>query len=778
VNASASRAINRRGPQPLPSSSEEDEEEVYGKLQREKSTTERKLTLKRFRAGRAGRTSQSPKPPTEVEHANATILKELTKINNALLHFRDATNREIKSLGSHIVRLEDGMPEAEKYRIHEIEKHFRRMNSQNLNQPQTAVNSLPGRQLSTSSIIPKATPVPREAHGVPENAGDSKEERLAAIFQAARQTAQTKRYIEGVLDGDGIDPVAKKNPNQRNKKQLSQFIIRGVNQKNLLRKKFGRMIIWSQDERAMCWGLVPIWGDGPLKTVMELATLTMVAVSVLVIVIQSYNRFDPERCDTTIFQESTDHDLNDLYAKVVENYPWGSTTTTTTAENGSGGSGAGTPTCKAAAMEKELYTLQVILVIWFSIEYVLRWVAVRPDFKVNRPYSRSDFFKAKYKYTTSFMPIIDLLSVLPFYLTLIIGDAAEGSVGNLLMILKVVRILRIFKLTKNNRTLTDVLACLTKIVGDLIVFFVVIFTLAVLISTTMFFVEKGNPEGFFSTIPECMYWSIITFTSVGYGDRYPVTDNGRIVAGVASLVGTIMMNFPIALIILSFDEVYNIRKQREERASTVVQKVFKWSNRHKGKYGHNDVKKEEGAAVAKGWFKRKNKVDNAASGQSLKRLASSYNYSKRVAQQNVKAQSKAKAKLKDMILHPHNRHKRLGNGAYNGREHFLASKFTTKWIKATGRGRDQRQEAFHARAEKRRASLGLPKPASVAPPPPPATETLATTTLPSSKIASGPTENLFVPEKPQKEKSEIVPLSVKISVDSDDFFDSEDESGA
>jgi len=655
---------------------------------------------------------------TEDKSSTGMILQELGRINRSLERMKHETDHEIKKLGTHIVSLEAELPEAEQYRLDG--KEIDASNQMRLRNPYTSTSSLPFTTV--------------------EKTREEKEKELNAIFESAQEQAFIAHAVATKPNHERYDAPENVHPTNNHK-----FIVKGVTYKKPIR------FIWSQDDRAMCWGWIPIWEEGAWKTAIELSTLTMVAVSVLVIVIQSYKKYDPERCDTDVFKVTSEYSLDEVYEKVTQNFPWGTTTTTTTmatavcidsaswikngksarmcgwvAENptarcgsvGDDGAIAGEsclvscntcgaangtpPECEDPQLERELYTVQLMLVVWFSVEYVIRWISVRPHWKVPRPYTRKDFFKAKWAYTLSFMPLIDLLSILPFFLTMALGKSG-GAIGNLLMILKVVRILRIFKLTKNNRTLTDVLACLTKITGDLVVFFVVIFTLAILISTCMFFVEKGNPEGWFATIPECFYWSVITFTSVGYGDRYPVSDAGRVVAAVASLAGTILMNFPIALIILSFDEVYNIRKQREERASNVVKKLFKWSTRHKvqDNVEHNEletVPEDERPRPAKKWFRRR-KQKVVTYGQFYKRRAI----------QNRKARAKGMKDMKDLILNPHRRYKKVGTGVYNGRDHFLASKYSTKWVKATCTGRERREEEYFAFKLKRQQQIGTHK---------------------------------------------------------------------
>lgn len=631
-------------------------------------------------------------------------------ISHALQRFRNETNREVQQLGTHIRRLESEMPDLERYQFNTINSGMVPMNS--------------------DPDMFKAAP---GGPGGPNG-----------IEIAFSKMTDLLGNIQGL--GTGINDVYKPPPNPYARNGYGSIIKGGdPNQRSW-------KLFWSQDDRRMWWGLLPIWTGGAYKYVLELVTLFFVLVSVVVIILQSYERFDPDRCAKSAGALPTNQNILDaIYA-----HDAGEPILAATAD----GSGRTEEKCVVEA-ESELFLLQALLVAWFTAEYIVRWTAVRPDWAVRRPYTWKQFWGAKLRYTFSFMPLIDLVSILPFYITLnqslaeIDSDAEDSkdSKGHFLLVLRVVRIMRIFKLSRNNRTLTDVVAALQVIISDLIVFFVVILTLVVLISTTMYYVEKGNPEGWFTSIPECMYWTIITFTSVGYGDRHPVSDGGRMVAAVASLVGTIMMNFPIALIILSFDEVYKIRKGREERASMVVDQLFSWSGRHRGK---------QAIINAPSSIKSQHPLNKKTSTlRKLLRVGRS-NRVRPAGARSKKNQKMAKKRLLDMILQPHIEHIRIGNAAYSGRDHYLVSKYATKWHLATENGRAEREAQHLEMLRQGRKDLGLsntPRPAS-----PPSTDKS------SGIFAKGPPVS-----SPTKVKStpKIIPVSRKISMQ--EAFDDMDD---
>lgn len=369
-------------------------------------------------------------------------------------------------------------------------------------------------------------------------------------------------------DGIGIGPGFEKYepPTQRHPRNKEGVVIKGG------KKGWKCRVLWTQNDRYMCWGLVPIWSEGRVKYTLEVVTLLLVLVSVILIVVQSYPEYDPF-C-VPVYSNTTDAVTGNITISL-------SYTCSTSTKN------------LDVKDYWEIFYLQMFLVIWFTIEYILRFVSVRPAWQIRRPYTMKQFWKAKLMHVLMPLTIVDLLSITPFYIERMVeasGGDLKGA-GTVLTVLRVIRIMRVFKLTRHNQTLTDFMAAMKIIANDILVISVVLVTIMVLVATAIFYAEKGaqHPKNFeddiwFDTIPDCLYWTVITFTSVGYGDIVPVTKMGRGVAGAASLMSVLLVNFPMAIIIMSFDEVYKIRKGREERAALVVERLFKWSDRHRGKH--------------------------------------------------------------------------------------------------------------------------------------------------------------------------------------------------
>lgn len=149
---------------------------------------------------------------------------------------------------------------------------------------------------------------------------------------------------------------------------------------------------WTGNDRKMFFGLLPVNIAPGKKKVLESMTLFFVVVSVLLIIIQSYPAFDPH-CIPEWRAPSSDDD--DGGGTVLKRYYSCSSRNKNTNATG----------------YYEMFYAQTGLVVWFTIEYALRFLAVRPSWKVKRPYSRKDFMAAKVKHVLSFMTVIDFLAI-------------------------------------------------------------------------------------------------------------------------------------------------------------------------------------------------------------------------------------------------------------------------------------------------------------------------------------------------------------------------------
>ena len=173
-----------------------------------------------------------------------------------------------------------------------------------------------------------------------------------------------------------------------------------------------------------------------------------------------------------------------------------------------------------------LFILEWVVTILFSLEYILRiYVSRKP-----------------YKYIFSFYGIIDLLAILPTYLSLVL----VGS--HYLVVIRILRILRVFRVLKLGRFLkaSDVLMVSLKESRHKIIIFVeVVFIIVVIMGSLMYLIE--GPRHGFTSIPRGIYWAIVTLTTVGYGDIAPSTPLGQALSSIIMIMGYAIIAVPTGI---------------------------------------------------------------------------------------------------------------------------------------------------------------------------------------------------------------------------------------
>ena len=166
---------------------------------------------------------------------------------------------------------------------------------------------------------------------------------------------------------------------------------------------------------------------------------------------------------------------------------------------------------------------EVFSIVVFTIEYLARfWTASEKH--EDQPWL------ARRKYALSFFGLIDLISILPFYLQFFVP-------GTDLRILRVVRLLRTFKLSHFNSAIEDLFSALYHARAS-VYSTIYLFLIALLLtSTAMYHVEHELQPDKFGSIPAAMYWSVISLTTVGYGDVTPVSSLGKFISAITAFLG-------------------------------------------------------------------------------------------------------------------------------------------------------------------------------------------------------------------------------------------------
>jgi voltage-gated potassium channel len=171
--------------------------------------------------------------------------------------------------------------------------------------------------------------------------------------------------------------------------------------------------------------------------------------------------------------------------------------------------------------------LEWCFTVLFSIEYLLRLLSVKDPLR----------------YSVSFLGIIDLLSIIPMYLSVFFVGAQSLLV---LRALRLLRIFRIFKLTHFLSEMSFLGMALKSSAKKISIFMLAVLTLVIILGSMMYLIE--DQANGFTSIPLSIYWAIVTITTVGYGDISPVTPLGKFVASIIMLIGYGIIAVPTGII--------------------------------------------------------------------------------------------------------------------------------------------------------------------------------------------------------------------------------------
>ncbi|MCB9058279.1 MAG: ion transporter [Calditrichae bacterium] len=182
-----------------------------------------------------------------------------------------------------------------------------------------------------------------------------------------------------------------------------------------------------------------------------------------------------------------------------------------------------------------LLVLEWSFTILFTIEYVLRLITV------GRPL----------KYAGSFYGIVDLLSIIPTYFSLLFPGT------QMLVVIRILRVLRIFRVLKLAQYLGEaqmIKQALKASRRKITVFLVTVVTIVIIVGSMMYLIE-GEESGFVS-IPHSIYWAIVTLTTVGYGDITPITSLGRILSAIVMILGYAIIAVPTGIVTAEMTQTF------------------------------------------------------------------------------------------------------------------------------------------------------------------------------------------------------------------------------
>ena len=195
-----------------------------------------------------------------------------------------------------------------------------------------------------------------------------------------------------------------------------------------------------------------------------------------------------------------------------------------------------------------LWNFEVFSVAVFTVEYFLRlWTCTVLE-RYQQP------ILGRLRYVVSFMGLVDLLAVLPFYAPLLIPFDLR-----FLRAVRIFRVFRLLKLARYSKAVANIASVLRAKKAELGVTVLTVLVFLVIASTVMYDVEHQAQPQNFPNIPSAMWWGVVTLTTVGYGDIYPVTPFGKFIGAVIALLGIGLFALPAGILASGLTEQIHSR---------------------------------------------------------------------------------------------------------------------------------------------------------------------------------------------------------------------------
>ncbi|NXU74527.1 KCNA3 protein, partial [Oreotrochilus melanogaster] len=225
------------------------------------------------------------------------------------------------------------------------------------------------------------------------------------------------------------------------------------------------------------------------------------------------------------------------------------------------------PVQPPSSLSDPFFIVETTCVIWFTFELLVRFFACpsKPEFSRN------------------IMNIIDIVAIIPYFITLGTELAQQqqqkqqpGSSGNnggqqqamslaILRVIRLVRVFRIFKLSRHSKGLQILGKTLQASMRELGLLIFFLFIGVILFSSAVYFAETDDPDSLFTSIPDAFWWAVVSMTTVGYGDMYPMTIGGKIVGSLCAIAGVLTIALPVPVIVSNFNYFYHRETDHEEQ---------------------------------------------------------------------------------------------------------------------------------------------------------------------------------------------------------------------
>ncbi|XP_062513117.1 potassium voltage-gated channel subfamily A member 7-like [Corticium candelabrum] len=221
------------------------------------------------------------------------------------------------------------------------------------------------------------------------------------------------------------------------------------------------------------------------------------------------------------------------------------------------------------------FIIESLCISWFTIELLCRFISC-PN---------------KLKFIKSFLNIIDLVAILPYFMTLPLSHYDISSIA-IIRVVRLIRIFQVFKLSRYSNSLVILARTLWESAAELSLLFLFLSFGIILFASAIYYAEHDVNSEHFTSIPDAFWWATITMTTVGYGDKYPVTVVGKFIGSCCAIVGVLFVALPIPVIVQNFTTLYEMERDLAARKASKPRRQKQQQSRH---YLRNQM--SEGAAI-------------------------------------------------------------------------------------------------------------------------------------------------------------------------------------
>ncbi|XP_029654416.2 potassium voltage-gated channel protein Shaker-like [Octopus sinensis] len=201
------------------------------------------------------------------------------------------------------------------------------------------------------------------------------------------------------------------------------------------------------------------------------------------------------------------------------------------------------------------FIIETCCIIWFTSELMVRFASC-PE--------KIGFFK-------NIMNLIDIVAIIPYFITLGTVIADENKSNNqamslaILRVIRLVRVFRIFKLSRHSKGLQILGQTLKASMRELGLLIFFLFIGVILFSSAVYFAEADAEQTHFKSIPDAFWWAVVTMTTVGYGDMRPIGVWGKLVGSLCAIAGVLTIALPVPVIVSNFNYFYHRETENDDK---------------------------------------------------------------------------------------------------------------------------------------------------------------------------------------------------------------------